>query len=116
MKQAVADSEKTGGRPISHFGPEANEFEKLETLFREYGEKGQGERRLYLHNEEEAAPYNQNQEHLHPGNRSRQDRICCFTKDCMVGRKVKLPMSQNMWIYWLVLCLLLTLSGYKNLS
>ncbi len=59
MKQAVADSEKTGGRPISHFGPEANEFEKLETLFREYGEKGQGERRLYLHNEEEAAPYNQ---------------------------------------------------------
>lgn len=59
MKQAVADSEKTGGRPISHFGPEANEFEKLETFFREYGEKGQGERRLYLHNEEEAAPYNQ---------------------------------------------------------
>lgn len=59
MKQAVADSEKTGGRPISHFGPEANEFEKLEALFREYGEKGVGERRLYLHNEEEAAPYNQ---------------------------------------------------------
>ncbi|MDT8364090.1 MAG: phosphoribulokinase [Nitrosomonas sp.] len=59
MKQAVADSEKTGGRPISHFGPEANEFEKLEALFREYGEKGVGEKRLYLHNEEEAAPYNQ---------------------------------------------------------
>jgi len=59
MKLAVADSEKSGGRPISHFGPEANEFEKLETLFREYGEKGSGERRLYLHNEEEAAPYNQ---------------------------------------------------------
>ncbi len=59
MKQAVADSEKSSGRPISHFGPEANEFEKLEVLFREYGEKGAGERRLYLHNEEEAAPYNQ---------------------------------------------------------
>lgn len=59
MKLAVAESEKAGGRPISHFGPEANEFEKLEALFREYGERGTGETRLYLHNEEEAAPYNQ---------------------------------------------------------
>lgn len=59
MKNTVAESEKSGGRPISHFGPEANEFEKLETLFREYGETGSGMTRLYLHNEEEAAPYNQ---------------------------------------------------------
>lgn len=59
MKNAVAESEKNGGRPISHFGPEANEFEKLEALFKEYGETGSGMTRLYLHNEEEAAPYNQ---------------------------------------------------------
>lgn len=59
MKKAVADSEKDGGRAISHFGPEANEFEKLETLFREYGESGTGQTRLYLHNEEEAEPWNQ---------------------------------------------------------
>lgn len=59
MKNAVAESEKSGGRPISHFGPEANEFEKLETLFKEYGETGSGMTRLYLHNEEEAAPYSQ---------------------------------------------------------
>ncbi|MER0170176.1 MULTISPECIES: phosphoribulokinase [Nitrosomonas] len=59
MKQAVAESEKNGNRPISHFGPEANEFEKLEALFKEYGEKGTGQKRLYLHNEEEAAPWNQ---------------------------------------------------------
>ncbi|MCO6429050.1 phosphoribulokinase [Nitrosomonas communis] len=59
MKNAVAESEKSGGRLISHFGPEANEFEKLETLFKEYGETGSGMTRLYLHNEEEAAPYNQ---------------------------------------------------------
>lgn len=59
MKQAVAESEKSGGRPISHFGPEANEFEKLETLFKEYGDTGSGMTRLYLHNEEEAAPYDQ---------------------------------------------------------
>lgn len=59
MKRVVEESEKGGGRPISHFGPEANEFEKLETLFREYGETGSGEVRFYLHNEQEAAPYNQ---------------------------------------------------------
>jgi len=34
MKQAVAESEKNGGRAISHFGPEANEFEKLEAKCR----------------------------------------------------------------------------------
>jgi phosphoribulokinase len=59
MKQAVVESEKNGGHPISHFGPEANEFEKLETLFKEYGETGSGQTRLYLHNEEEAQPWNQ---------------------------------------------------------
>ncbi|MBX3616754.1 phosphoribulokinase [Nitrosomonas sp.] len=59
MKQAVAESEKNNGRPISHFGPEANEFEKLEALFKEYGEKGTGQKRLYLHNEEEAEPWQQ---------------------------------------------------------
>lgn len=59
MKAAVAESTKNNGRPISHFGPEANEFEKLEALFKEYGETGSGMTRLYLHNDEEAAPYNQ---------------------------------------------------------
>jgi phosphoribulokinase len=59
MKKAVAESEKDGGRPISHFGPEANEFEKLEALFKEYGNTGKGQTRLYLHNDDEAAPYKQ---------------------------------------------------------
>lgn len=59
MKKAVIESERDGGRPISHFGPEANEFEKLEALFKEYGKSGKGKTRLYLHNDEEAAPYKQ---------------------------------------------------------
>ena len=59
MKKAVAESEKDNGRPISHFGPEANEFDKLEVLFKEYGKSGKGKTRLYLHNDEEAAPYKQ---------------------------------------------------------
>ena len=40
---------------LSHFGPEANRFDKLEELFRTYGEIGSGEKRYYLHNDEEAA-------------------------------------------------------------
>lgn len=59
MKKAIADSEKKGGRGISHFGPEANLFEALEALFREYNHNGTGKTRLYLHNEEEAAPFAQ---------------------------------------------------------
>ncbi len=59
MKRQIAKGEKNGQRTISHFGPEANLFEELETLFRQYGENGTGKMRRYLHNEEEAAPYNQ---------------------------------------------------------
>lgn len=43
---------------LSHFGPEANRFEKLEELFKAYGETGTGEKRYYLHNDEEAADQN----------------------------------------------------------
>ena len=44
---------KDGGKPSAIVGPEANEFEKLEALFKEYGEIGSGQVRLYLHNDEE---------------------------------------------------------------
>ncbi|MEN8215234.1 MAG: phosphoribulokinase [Pseudomonadota bacterium] len=58
MKKAVEEADKEGIN-ISHFGPEANIFDKLEDLFRQYSETGTGQFRKYLHNEEEAAPYNQ---------------------------------------------------------
>ena len=59
MKHEISKAEKNGRRAISHFGPEANLFQELETLFRQYGETGTGKVRRYLHNNEEAAPYNQ---------------------------------------------------------
>ena len=43
---------------LSHFGPAANRFDKLAELFRTYGETGGGEKRYYLHSEEEAAEHN----------------------------------------------------------
>lgn len=59
MKREITKAEKNGRRAISHFGQEANLFQELETLFRQYGETGTGKVRRYLHNNEEAAPYNQ---------------------------------------------------------
>ena len=57
MKVAIAESERTRNRPISHFGSEVNLFEELEGLFHQYGEYGTGKVRRYLHDEKQAAPY-----------------------------------------------------------
>jgi phosphoribulokinase len=43
---------------MSHFGPEANRFDKLEELFKTYGETGSGQKRYYLHSQEEADEHN----------------------------------------------------------
>lgn len=42
---------------FSHFGPATNLFSKLEALFREYSESGEGSFRRYLHNEELASQF-----------------------------------------------------------
>lgn len=55
FKAAMARAEEQGNRHFSHFGPEANDFAALENLFKTYNETGQGKRRYYLHNDEEAA-------------------------------------------------------------
>jgi len=59
MKAAIAEAHSRGDHFFSHFGPEANLFDELETLFRTYGETGSGEVRRYLHDEAEAEPYGQ---------------------------------------------------------
>ena len=58
MKERIAVADREG-RPMSHFGPEANEWEMLETQFQSYGETGRCDSRLYLHSDEEAAPWQQ---------------------------------------------------------
>ena len=58
MRELLADA-MAKGQNLSHFGPEANLFAELESLFRTYGETGSGRARKYLHNDEEAAPFGQ---------------------------------------------------------
>ncbi|HHH45680.1 MAG TPA: phosphoribulokinase, partial [Thiotrichales bacterium] len=49
MKEAMKKAEAEGNHHFSHFGPEANLFDKLEETFRTYGETGACKRRYYLH-------------------------------------------------------------------
>ncbi len=59
MREKMAEQTKAGNNHFSHFGPDSNLFEELEALFRDYGKKGTGKTRKYLHDTEEAAPYQQ---------------------------------------------------------
>lgn len=45
------------GRRLSHFSDEANLFDKIAELFRDYGDKGIGKARTYVHDDEEAKLY-----------------------------------------------------------
>jgi phosphoribulokinase len=59
MRARQAEAERSGNRNFSHFGPDNNLFAELEALFRDYGERGTGRIRKYLHDPVEAAPYGQ---------------------------------------------------------
>ena len=51
MKKAMSEA-LSRGENFSHFGPEANLFDKLEDLFSQYGKTGGGQKRYYLHSPE----------------------------------------------------------------
>ncbi len=57
MKEENDRRNAEGDHTFSHFSLEANILEELEAVFRQYGEKGTGRTRHYVHDEEEAARY-----------------------------------------------------------
>ncbi|MBN9672968.1 phosphoribulokinase [Roseibium aggregatum] len=57
MKQELEARKAAGDETFSHFSYDANELQKLEQVFRIYGETGTGETRHYVHDEEEAERY-----------------------------------------------------------
>lgn len=59
MRAAMAAADQQPHSHFSHFGPEANLFGELETLFADYARSGTGKRRKYLHDAAEAEPYKQ---------------------------------------------------------
>lgn len=58
FRAAVAEAAKKGNYSLSHFGPEANHFDKIEEMFKVYGETGTCKRRYYVHSEDEATLHN----------------------------------------------------------
>jgi phosphoribulokinase len=58
FREAAAKAAKAGNNTFSHFGPEANHFDKIEGMFKTYGKTGMCKRRYYVHSEEEAALHN----------------------------------------------------------
>jgi len=57
MKKKVAAEEKAGNPNFTHFNVDANELETLEAIFEEYGRRGSGRTRTYVHDEEEGKLY-----------------------------------------------------------
>ncbi|MEC5398231.1 phosphoribulokinase [Uliginosibacterium sp. H1] len=55
MAQQISEAEHLKQRAPSHFGPEANHWDKLEETFRDYGASGQGRTRHYVHDAAESA-------------------------------------------------------------
>ena len=58
FRAASAEAGKNGNNHFSHFGPEANHFDKIEGMFKQYGETGMCKRRYYVHSDAEAAEHN----------------------------------------------------------
>ena len=69
FREAAAKAAKAGNNTFSHFGPEANHFDKIEGTFRVYGETGMCKRRYYVHSDAEAELHNKhfNLNNLKPG-------------------------------------------------
>ena len=57
MKSVMQEEGEKGNNHFSHFGPEANRLEDLESIFKQFGEDGTGRIRNYVHDETEAEIY-----------------------------------------------------------
>ncbi|NVN85456.1 MAG: phosphoribulokinase [Rhodopseudomonas sp.] len=55
MRTRMAEEAEKGNKHFSHFSPETNLFEELETTFRDYSATGTGKTRHYVHDDTEAA-------------------------------------------------------------
>ncbi|MBO0663666.1 phosphoribulokinase [Jiella sp. MQZ9-1] len=57
MKAKMLEEESNGNRDFSHFSPEANILDELQEVFQDYGRKGRGRTRHYIHDDREAEIY-----------------------------------------------------------
>lgn len=58
FQAAMAKATEAGNHSFSHFGPQANHFDKIEATFKSYGDTGSCKRRYYIHSDAEAKELN----------------------------------------------------------
>ena len=76
--KALIDAADSAGKSMSHFGPDANEWEALEKQFQAYGKEGRCQSRLYLHSDEDAALWKQEPGTFTPWQKMRADTDLLF--------------------------------------
>ena len=59
FKAGVEQAAIEGDNHLSHFGPEANDFQALQNCFKEYGENGMTKQRFYLHSKQHVEKHSQ---------------------------------------------------------
>lgn len=57
MKKKIKEEARSGNPNFTHFNVAANEIETLEQVFEEYGRRGTGRTRTYVHDAQEAEQY-----------------------------------------------------------
>ncbi|QXQ05966.1 phosphoribulokinase [Sphingosinicellaceae bacterium] len=57
MAAKVADEQQRGNPNFTHFAAAANELDRLDAVFAQYGETGTGQTRSYVHDDQEAAAF-----------------------------------------------------------
>jgi phosphoribulokinase len=77
MKEHISQADRDG-KPMSHFGPDCNEWGELEQQFKAYGKSGRCKTRFYLHNANEAAPFKQEPGTFTPWKESAPDTDLLF--------------------------------------
>jgi len=55
MKRVMADEARKGNNHFSHFGPDANLLERLESVFRDFSQTGSARSRHYVHDADDEA-------------------------------------------------------------
>ena len=78
MEREVQLGEQNQRPRVSHFGPEGNLFDELESCFRSYGETGQARTRHYIHDPTEATWWQQRTGTFTPWEDLPGDTECLF--------------------------------------
>ena len=107
MRAKMSEAQNKGQINFSHFGPEANLFEELETLFRAYGES-------IFTMRKRPHPTDRLPEPSRRGRTSRQTQTCSSTRGCMEQSSPRRLMSHTTPTSLSASCRSSTSNGFRS--